>query len=209
MIGRRVTKTDELFASRSYIAFSRILPIISTSTMSASTLLTIGIWPLGLILITLYIVYSVSSSLYDVFYGPLSHIPGPKLRAFSKFPSILTLAIGNEARTYPELHDIHGPVVRIAPREISYAGGAEAWKAIYGSKSQVHKDRHFYNELLNKTDSIFESGDEGHARQRKILTHSFADKTLRDIEPLLKGWTGKMLGRFEASAGTSVDMVGL
>jgi cytochrome P450 len=177
--------------------------------MSTSILSSIDPWSFGLISIALYLFYAFSSSIYDVYYGPLSQIPGPKLRAFSKFPSIITLMKGCETETYPELHDKYGPVVRIGPREISYAAGAEAWKEIYGFKSQVTKDPAFYDTSLNRVASIFEADREGHARHRKVLTHSFADKTLRDVEPLLKGWVGKMLDRFRGPGGTPIDVVGL
>lgn len=177
--------------------------------MSTSILSTLDPWSVGLISIALYIVYSFSSSIYGAYFGPLSKIPGPKLRAISKFPSIITSIKGCERTTYPELHDRYGPVVRIGPREVSYAAGAEAWKEIYGFKSKMAKDPAFYTAPLNKVASIFEANQEDHARHRKILTHSFADKTLRDIEPLLKGWVGKMLDRFRNSDGAKIDMVGL
>lgn len=177
--------------------------------MFTSILLSLDPWFLGLFSLALYTVYTLSSSIYDVYFGPLSKIPGPRLRAFSRFPSIITLMQGCEARTYPELHDEYGPVVRIGPREVSYAAGAEAWKEIYGFKSQLHKDPAFYTGPLNKVPSIFEANREDHARHRKVLTHSFADKTLREIEPLLKSWVGKMLDRFKGSDGTAIDMVGL
>lgn len=178
--------------------------------MSTSILYPLDSWSLGLVSTALYITYSTITSLYSVYYGPLSHIPGPKLRAFSKFPSILTIILGNDATTYPNLHNTYGPIVRIGPQEISYNGGAEAWKAIYGFKNQVLKDRDFYGRPLNGIASIFEiEGREGHARQRKILSHSFADKTLRDVEPALKGWVGKLMQRFEEKEGGVVGMVGL
>jgi hypothetical protein len=177
--------------------------------MSASILSSISIWPLALISAAIYVVYSTALSLYNVFYGPLSKIPGPKLRAFSKLPSIVTLVTGTEADTYPGLHTTYGPVVRIGPREVSYAGGAEHWKAVYGFKSPMYRDREFFDFSLNKVDSLFESNDEVHARQRRVLSHSFADKTLREVEERLKGWVGKMLERFEQTARAPVDMVGL
>lgn len=176
--------------------------------MSASILSSIDPWSVGLISIAIYIIYSFTSSIYDVYFGPLSRIPGPKLRAFSKFPSIITQMKGCETTTYPELHEEYGPVVRIGPREVSYAAGAEAWKDIYGFKNKVYKDPAFYVLPLNNVPSIFEANQEMHARHRKILTHSFADKTLRDVEPLLKGWVGKMLDRFRGSAGKPIDVVG-
>lgn len=79
-----------------------------------------------------YVAYSFAYSIYDVYLGPLSNYPGPKLRAFSKLPAIRTLATGDEATELPALHAKYGPIVRVAPRELSYAGGARAFRDIYG-----------------------------------------------------------------------------
>ena len=40
----------------------------------------------------LYLVYSIALRLYDVYLGPLSNIPGPKLWAFSRDPRLLAMA---------------------------------------------------------------------------------------------------------------------
>ena len=58
-------------------------------------------------------------------------------------------------------------------------------------------------------ESIVEAGNISHSRQRKVLTHSFADKTLRQIEPLLKSWVGKLSNRLGQSGGKPVDMVSM
>lgn len=41
---------------------------------------------------------------------------------------------------------------------------------------------------LNNAISIIIADDENHTRQRKILSHSFSDKALKEQEPLLKRW---------------------
>lgn len=159
--------------------------------------------------VVIYISYSLVYSLYDVFLGPLSKFPGPKLRAFTKIPSILTQWKGDESTVLPALHAKYGPVVRIAPREISYAVGAEANRDINGHKQQIPKDMtEFYFIPLNGTPGIAEAGVEDHAQQRKIFTHSFSDKSLKDMEPRLKGNVQKLVGRLHEGAAlkSSVDI---
>lgn len=179
--------------------------------MSSTILTSIGIWPLVLISAGLYLIYTLLYTLYSAYLGPLSKIPGPRLRALSNIPNVITMMTGTEPYTLPDLHATYGPIVRIGPKEVSYAGGAEHFKAIYGFKSEVtnSKSRDFYLGHLNKVPSIFEAGREGHGRMRKILTHSFADKTLRSVEPRLKGWVGGLLRRFGECEGRPVDVVGL
>lgn len=180
--------------------------------MSTTFISSLSISSLLLISLASYIVYHLSASLYSTFYGPLCHIPGPKLRAFTKFPSISTLILGLETKTYPALHDEYGPVVRISPKELSYAAtSGETWREIYGSKNGCFKDPEFYMAPVKGVASIADAGDRDHARQRGVLGHSFGDKTIREIEGRLKECVGKMLGRFaeEEGRGAKVDLVEL
>lgn len=108
--------------------------LLSTTGISRSG----SIWLLTAVLGALYVTYTVLESLYSAYYGPLSRIPGPKLRAISKIPDILSMLRGTKDLEIPELHRKYGPVVRIRPKELSYAAGSEAWKAIYGFKSQAY-----------------------------------------------------------------------
>lgn len=82
--------------------------------------------------IALYAFYTFASAFYIAFLGPLRKYPGPPLRALSEYPLLLSLWRGNEARDYVALHAKYGPVVRVAPNKLSYAGGAQAHKDIYG-----------------------------------------------------------------------------
>jgi cytochrome P450 len=95
---------------------------------------------------------------------------------------------GSEARIMPKLHETYGPVVRIAPRELSF-NDASAWKAIYGHKTggktrTFEKDPTFYTTNPQSTRHIGTADDPNHTRQRRILANSFSDK-VRDHNGLL------------------------
>lgn len=95
---------------------------------------------------------------------------------------------GSEARIMPILHGTYGPVVRIAPRELSF-NDASAWKAIYGHKTggktrTFEKDPTFYTTNPQSTRHIGTADDPNHTRQRRILANSFSDK-VRDHINLL------------------------
>lgn len=105
----------------------------------------------------LYILYQVAKTVYVGFFGPLSKFPGPNIRALSAIPKIRTVINGNDNRELPELHKKFGPVVRISPRELSFASG-QAWKDIYGFKKhgqvEFPKDRRFYSKPINGVDGL-------------------------------------------------------
>jgi hypothetical protein len=71
---------------------------------------------------------------WDVFFGTLSHVPGPKLNAASNIPKLVMLWTGYETQTMLKLHEKYGPIVRTAPRQVSFTD-ASAWKVIYGHKT--------------------------------------------------------------------------
>ncbi|USW47667.1 Putative cytochrome P450 [Septoria linicola] len=163
--------------------------------------------------IAIYIIYATGRAIYTAFLGPLRKFPGPRLRALSRYPELWTLAKGDEGSDYVALHAKYGPVVRIGPTQLSYAGGAQAWKDIYGFRKQgqagIFKEPEFYSAPFNNVDHLITADDATHGRQRKLLSHSFADKTLKDLEPLLKYWVTKMRTKLEEriNAGEKVDIL--
>ncbi|USW46711.1 Putative cytochrome P450 [Septoria linicola] len=124
--------------------------------------------------IAIYLIYAVLSAIYNAYFGPLSKFPGPLSRKLSRLPELYTLYHGDEASELVRSHS----------------------KAIYGfrkhGQASLQKDPQFYGKSFNNVDGIITANDANHSRQRKLLSHTFADKTLKDLEPLLKSWVEKM-----------------
>lgn len=68
---------------------------------------------------------------YDLFFHPLSHIPGPVWGKFTRIPFQVTGIMGTQVPFMQGLHEKYGSVVRFAPDELSYTD-EQAWKDIYG-----------------------------------------------------------------------------
>lgn len=123
------------------------------------------------------------------------------------------MAGGDDNTDVPALHQKYGPVVRISPQHVSFAGGANAFKDIYGFKksgqSKLHKEPLFYSAPVNKVHSLITANDLNHTRQRKILSHSFSDKALKEQEPILKHWAEKLLNKLSerAAVGSKTDLL--
>lgn len=60
---------------------------------------------------------------------------------------------------------------------------------------------------FNGVDSLITADDANHSRQRKLVAHAFADKSLKDLEPMLKTWSGTMQRKLAEQAGKPVDML--
>lgn len=129
---------------------------------------------------------------------------------------------GEDARVKHSLHSRYGPAVRVSPTEISYIdteedghglSGKNAWKDIYGhrlsGKRSFAKDRRLYAIPVNGTTSILSSDDTSHARQRRVLSHAFSDKALKEEEPLFKRWANLLITKLEELSITNrpIDLV--
>lgn len=101
-----------------------------------------NVWTLAVALGVLYSTYSLLARIYSVYFGPLSKIPGPKLRAFTRIPDVIATVRGTKDRELVKLHGKYGVAVRIRPREVSYAASPEVWKEISGFKSVTYAHTH-------------------------------------------------------------------
>jgi hypothetical protein len=91
--------------------------------------------------------YLLATSIYNIYFHPLSKFPGPKLYASNYFFLMLQWLRCNHAATIVEMHKKYGPVVRVAPNQLSFTEGETAFPAIYGKqngKSTSDKDRTWY-----------------------------------------------------------------
>lgn len=164
-------------------------------------------------LLSLYVVSLLASSVYNAFFGPLSSFPGPKTRALSIIPWARTTWSGKDNLDITTLHAQYGPVVRVAPNQLSFVGDAQVWKDIHGFRKhgqyEVEKDKLFYGQPLNKTPGIITADTATHSRQRKIVSHAFSDRALKEQEPMLKWWANKLRTKLteQAARGDKSDML--
>ena len=91
------------------------------------------------------------------------------------------------------LHDIYGPVGRVAPNERSFIT-PEAWKDIYCDKPHgFERSDIFYG--ITGQDSLIASSDEDHARMRGVLSPAFRVKAMRDCEGNMMEYVHLMMER--------------
>lgn len=79
--------------------------------------------------------------------------------------------------------------MRYAPNELSFIE-ADVWKDAYGHRaSSFQKSKEFYGpDYFGSPPGLFRADNVAHARQRKLVSHAFSDKALREQEDLLKGY---------------------
>lgn len=159
-------------------------------------------------LIALIIIHSTLSVLYNLFWSPLHSVPGPWWYAATPFPRPWLYFSGREPWTVKEMHERYGPIVRLAPYEVSFID-EKAWPDIYGYKATTHKDETFYPFSPGTKHSLILADDESHHRMRKMFLPAFSARALREQTELLSGYAVQLVKVLRSRLETDdvVDLV--
>ncbi|KAI3390494.1 hypothetical protein diail_9506, partial [Diaporthe ilicicola] len=153
----------------------------------------------GGIAIVAILLYSTLRLVYNAFFHPLSKFPGPILYGTSRLPYLYHMARGDLTFTLLPLHEKYGPVVRIAPDELSFTH-PDAWKDIYGHRVgnnynvlELPKARRFYRTRGTLPNIISEEDRAHHGVVRRVLSHGFSDQNLRARESVITGYADLLI----------------
>lgn len=97
------------------------------------------------------------------------------------------------------LHERYGSVVRLNENELAF-NTAQAFKDIYGFRQGgcFPKDRSHYMPPANGVDHLVCAVDNAvHARHRKLLSHAFSDRALREQEGLITNYIDALIGKLK------------
>ncbi|TEA19202.1 Cytochrome P450 monooxygenase BOT4 [Colletotrichum sidae] len=137
---------------------------------------------------------------------PLRKFPGPISASFSNALYSWNFMRGRQPYRQLELHEKYGPVVRVAPNELSFSTAA-SWRDIYGPrkgvepfvKSEFYDGGNFASESLS---IVSERDPRKHAEMRRYLSGAFSDRSLKSQEPLVAACVDELVGKLgEAGRG--------
>jgi len=116
--------------------------------------------------------------LYPFAFSPLRAIPGPWSFAISKWRLAYEDWTGSRTRKIYLLHQKYGPVVRIAPNEVSF-NSLSALRAIYGPGSGFERTS-FYQmfDVYGRKNLFTFHSVYDHAERKKILAHAYSKSVL-------------------------------
>ncbi|KAH5479181.1 hypothetical protein HBI52_224610 [Parastagonospora nodorum] len=141
---------------------------------------------------------------------PLREFPGPRLAAWTDIPYCYWLLGGRQPFVLLQLHEKYGPVVRIAPNELSF-NTAASWKDIYGYRPghRTFVKGEFYDGAAfvksHATRSLINTKDPTeHGKMRRYLANAFSDKSLREQESLVAQEVDKLVEKL-GEAGLAKD----
>ncbi|KAH7043358.1 cytochrome P450 monooxygenase-like protein, partial [Macrophomina phaseolina] len=151
----------------------------------------------------------LATSIYCLYFHPLAAFPGPTCAAFSRLPLAAKTFSGTTHTWMQQLHARYGPIVRIAPDELSTVS-AEAWSDIYKPRYSLSKDPYSLLPPLNGAHSLFTAQGAEHRRLRKTFTPAFTEKALSQQASIIESYADlfiSRLGRETANAkGNSLDI---
>ncbi|KAF2625088.1 cytochrome P450 monooxygenase-like protein [Macroventuria anomochaeta] len=160
--------------------------------------------------------YAIGAIIYNLYFHPLRHIPGPWLTSSTGIPYALRMRSGKILPWIQHLHAQYGDVVRVTPTEVSFISGETAWPDIYGFRTGKYKDtgaylkdKAWFPTPINGVWSIITSTEADHSRLRRNLSHAFSDKALRSQEPLIMSYVDLLIHKLSqhAEKGMSVDIM--
>lgn len=109
---------------------------------------------------------------------------------------------------FEALHNIYGPVLRIAPNEVTFAD-EEAWVDIFQTRSnyeQFLKDPLWWSRQPGQPNSLLSAIDpEEHANIRKVLAPSFTPRALRAQEPIIHRYVNLLVERLQELVAAAED----
>ncbi|KAH7120708.1 putative cytochrome P450 [Dactylonectria macrodidyma] len=137
----------------------------------------------------------------NLYFHPLARFPGPFLYRATRITFVYKLLRGSLPFDVLHLHEKYGPVVRIAPNELSFVD-PEAWKDIYGHRTGP---RHHGQDELPKYDIFYRPKNvppnvstedrDNHSMLRRQLSHGFSDRCMREQEPIIGSYVDLLVRR--------------
>ncbi|KAF5492575.1 Cytochrome P450 monooxygenase 1 [Colletotrichum siamense] len=162
----------------------------------------------GLVLLATSI-YTVSYVVYNIFFHPLRHFPGPLLMRATRAAYCYRLVRGTISFDMLDLHRRYGPVVRVAPDELAFSD-ADAWKVIFGHKvganagggvaGTFEKSDTFYRPIPGLPRDIITALGPQHAALRRQMAHGFSDRALREQQPVIMKYVDLFIQRLKEQA---------
>ena len=112
----------------------------------------------------------------------------------SRVPLTWAVFTGKSYQYTDKIHDHFGSIVRVGPNELTIRTSA-AWKDIYAHRPQIQKEAANQTQPVNRAHSLLTADDVDHPRQRRLLSHAFSEKALREQETLVRPYVDLLMSR--------------
>ncbi|CBX97259.1 hypothetical protein IAQ61_007329 [Plenodomus lingam] len=136
---------------------------------------------------------------YNIYFHPLRHYPGPKIWAASRLRWAYAMQSGTYHLNLRDLHAKYGPVVRVAPDELSFTEPG-AWKDIYENRNIAKTSIWAGQEEHHHPISIVSTDEATHLRNRRALAGAFTEHAISEHMEIIGDLIQLMMLRFSDAA---------
>ncbi|KAF2464532.1 benzoate 4-monooxygenase cytochrome P450 [Lindgomyces ingoldianus] len=147
----------------------------------------------------------VANIIYNIFFHPLSNLPGPFFAKISSMPSFYHAYKGDRHIWLWQQFQIYGSRIRAAPNLVLF-NSPTAYNAIYSFKSNVKRSS-FYDAWGRNVDDVnvlMTSDTQLHARKRRLLSLAFTDHSVKASSPGTK-FMAKHIDRWNKLLGGELN----
>jgi cytochrome P450 len=120
---------------------------------------------------------------------------------------------GTIVQDIEKLHRKYGPILRVAPNEITFAH-PDAWNDIFQVRPghlTFKKDPLWWGRSPGRAESIISAEGNDHARIRKLISYGFTPRALRAQEPVIQKYVSlfieKLTEQVQGQSTAIVDVV--
>ncbi|KEZ40095.1 hypothetical protein SAPIO_CDS9109 [Scedosporium apiospermum] len=127
----------------------------------------------------------ITRLIYIRYASPLRKYPGPLLASVSRLWKVLSTASGRTHLEHIALHHKYGPVVRIAPNEVSIAS-PEAARTVLSAGKHFYKTK-FYGVFPppENPDIFTEVREHVHAQKKKVANVPYSMAAMQQLSPFI------------------------
>ncbi|KAK1764513.1 cytochrome P450 [Phialemonium atrogriseum] len=142
-------------------------------------------------------------------WSPLRQVPGPWLAAYTRLWKLYHTSRDNMELVNIDLHRRYGPIVRIAPHEVSIDDPEDSLRVIYGHGTRFTKSRWYEASDPPGGHSLFTDPDiKRHAHERRMVASGFSMSALLEMEDFVSECVKVFETRMNefAESGQALDM---
>lgn len=142
----------------------------------------------------------VARALYNHLSSPLRQYPGPWLARYTRLWKTISTASEHTHWDHVELHRKYGPVVRIAPNEVSLSS-PEAARTLLSAGKRFYKTKFYYVFPPPENPDIFtEIREDVHAQKKKVANVPYSMAAMQQLNPFIDDTIELLMAKMDAMA---------
>lgn len=129
----------------------------------------------------------------------------------SRIPYCWKLLRGTMPYDILALHRRYGDVVRVAPDELAFSN-SNAWRDIMGHRPGIEefgKLSNFYRPVKESPVNIVNADREEHSVLRRLLSHGFSERSMREQEPVIQVYIDLLIKRLHENCAAGSNALDL